>query len=498
MWPAPSPYSGRRQVQDLLGGAAGSAKGFLAEDQSLGFKNVAELLTVPPVIAEQYSAAATGLAAELVKNIATLAPCAAAATGAAEIGCAESFIRSFGKRAFRRPLAVDEVAVYSKLFQGERARSSYSSGIGLIAETMLQSPNFVYRTEIGNGQGVDRKLTPYEIASQISYLVTGSMPDPDLFAVADAGKLGTPDEIEAQVRRLLTTARAKTWLRGFVQEWLDLGRLADVNKNPTMFPSFDQTLRPAIAQEAEGFIDAVLTEANGSLTALFGASWSYVNATLARHYGVARVPAGTAAQRIELPSDQRAGILTQVAFLATHSKPDESFPIARGKALRTRILCRDLPPPPPDMMIAVPKASTTLTTRERFTQHSSVQPCLGCHRLIDGLGFGFENYDAVGAFRTSENGKPVDASGEIVGVSPELDGPFRGAVEFVRKVSTSQTLRACAAVQTFRWAMGRRESSDEVCGLEASAGRLNPAAPDLRELLVAHARSDAFVLRTDR
>lgn len=484
-------------VQDLLAAAPGVTRAFLPDDGGLGFRNAFGALAVTSALAEQYSDTAAALAADAMKRVTTLAPCAAGAAGAAEAACAESFIRGFGKRAYRRPLTAGEVSAYASLFQGERARSSYAGGIATILETMLQSPYFLYRTELGDGTAADRRLTPYEVASEISYLVIGSMPDAALFAAADDGKLATPDDIELQVRRLMATPRAKPWLRDFVVQWMGIGNAGSVVKDPKVYPTYDQTLRAAVVQESQTFIDAVLGSAgNGSVQTLLTASWSFANAALARHYGVAP-PSGQGMQRIDLPPSQRAGILTQAAFLASHSKPNESFPIARGKYLWERVLCQPLSPPPADLKVTAPPPSTATTTRERFAQHSSVPPCSGCHRLIDPLGFGLESYDGIGAYRTTENGKPVDASGEIVGLSGDLAGPFRGGVELAAKLGASAVVRECTARNAFRWALGRDETDAEQCLFPGIAARAGNGA-DLRELLVAVARTDAFVLRSDR
>lgn len=475
-------------VRDLLNTTQTPGRSFLEEDEALGFRNIAAALTVPPALAEQYAEAAAGLATEATKNVSTLAPCSSNASATAERTCADTFIRSFGRRAFRRPLAAAELQAYTRLYEAERGRASYASAVGIVVETMLQSPHFLYRAELGAGTPL--RLTPHEIATQISYMVTGSMPDTDLSAAADGNRLSTPEQIEAQVRRLLMTPRANGWLRGFVMQWLGTTNAGEVPKDLTVYPAYDDALRASIAQEAVRFVDAILAESKGSIAELFGAGWTYLDARLARHYGVP-APTGAGLQRVTLPADQRAGVLTQAAFLASHSKPNESFPITRGKFLRQRVLCRSLPPPPPDANIVAPRPSPDMTTRERFAQHSANPTCAACHKLIDPLGFAFETYDGTGAFRTTENGKPVVTAGELVDVAPEVDGPFAGAVPLMRTLAPSRVVSDCAAQQAFRWALGREETSAESCLIGSLAG---PGA-DLREILVAIARSDRFVLR---
>ncbi len=486
-------------VADLVGATDGLARTFQT-DPKQPFRNFSATLVVPPVLAEQYSNAATTLAARVVAKVATFAPCAPAAAGAEEVSCAETFVKSFGKRAYRRPIDATELSQFSALFSAERARADYAASIGYLAEVMLQSPFFLYKTELGDGAALDRVLTPYEVATELSYLTTGSMPDAALTLAADNSALGTPDAIEAQMRRLIATPRASTWLRGFVEEWLGIDQVRDttqVPKDPKLFPAFEG-LRTPIAEEADGFVDAVLNTSNGSLATLFSANWSTVNSALGAYYGVQAPPSGATPARTDLPATERAGILTQAAFLASHAKPGDSFPIVRGKYLRTRVMCRSLPPPPANAMIQPPAPSTTLTTRERFAQHSASPACSSCHTLIDPLGFGFENYDAAGSFRSAENGKPVDASGAIVDVSPEIDGPYVGGVEFSQKVAVSQVLRDCATREAFRWAAGREDVPTEACALSSISARITQANPDIREIVVGIARAEGFALRSDR
>ncbi len=493
-------------VQDLLQ-APGTASKFEPDPRNLGYKNIAAALTVPLVFAEQYAAAAEKLAAQVSASAASLAPCTDTAAGAT---CAASFITSFGARAFRRPLTSEEVTAYSKIFQDERGRTDYAQGVGAVVETLLQSPYFLYKTEIGVGSGLGRELTSHELATQISYLVTGTMPDPELLSAAGSNLLGTPDEREAQVRRLYSSSRTPTWLRGFVTQWTAISTLPNVRKDPAFFPTYDLALQGAIIEESNRFVDEVFAKEGGSLTTLFTANWSILNPATAAHYGVVSAPADW--KRMDLPAGQRMGILTSAAFLAANAKAIDSFPIRRGKILRTQILCRPLAPPPPGFVPKDPEPSTALTTRERFAAHSQNPVCASCHKELDPLGLGFENYDGIGVYRTSENGKPVDATGEIVNVSPEVDGPFANATAFVQKIANSQVLKDCVARESFRWGVGRAniaEPSDPASAdypkylgdkrvLEAMSAKMT-ASPtsDLRELLVGLVRAESYPYRSE-
>lgn len=487
-------------VQALLMVAPGSTAKFLPDDTNLGYKNMADVLRVTPLLAERYAATARNLAAGL--DVAAVAPCA---VGAAPRGCAETFVQSFGALAFRRPFTALEVSQYAAIFEGELGRTNYANGIRLVVEAMLQSPHFLYKTELGEGAGQHRKLTSFEMASQISYLATGSMPDAELRQAAQAGQLELASEREAQLRRLLATERGVSWFTSFVTQWLGIDDAGYLSKDQGAYPSYTSALSAAVAEESRRFIGSVITDHGGSLPGLFTATWSVANDKLAAHYGL---PPGSATwQQVTLPTAERLGILTQSAFLVSTSKQQDSFPIRRGKVLRSRVLCADVPPPPPGIMIEQAPLSDDLTTRERFLEHQKLGTvCAGCHRLIDPLGFGFENYEPTGAYRTTENGHPIDASGDIVEVAPEIDGPFANALEFTQRVAPSAVLADCVAREALRWAIGRvtQEAPAEDprvlrdwALIQAGATRLKASSSDLRELLAALVLRDEYPFRSD-
>ncbi len=487
----------------VLAAAPGVTSKFIDDDSSLGYDNISAILSVTPLLAEQYASTAKSLAAGL--DVAKEAPCTNGAAAAAEVACATTFIQQFGKRAFRRPLVASDVTRYSTIFQDKRGRSDYAAAIHLVAETMLQSPYFLYKTEMGEGSGVDRKLTSYELATQISYLVTGAPPDTDLVAAAEAGKLGTPAEREAQVRRLLGSVDSTPWVASFVTEWLGIAAAGHVAKDQAKFPAYTPSLSVAVAEESQRFVGSVLTT-NGSLEALFNADWSIANAELGSLYGLGQAPADW--QKVTLPADQRLGILTQPAFLVATSKATDSFPIRRGKVLRTRVMCGTVPPPPADLKVTPVALDPNLTTRERFLAHEQAgSVCAGCHSLMDPLGFGFENYDATGAYRTSENGKPIDATGEIKSISPEIDGPFANALEFTQRIAKSQVVRDCVARESVRWSLGRETVSTpdtdpkvlrDQAIVQALSSSLRVSHSDMRELLVALVKRDEYGFRSDQ
>lgn len=481
----------RNTIADLLGLAGPPADVLQPETRSNGYDNFGAALTVSATLAGQYEDLAGKLAAQI--DATKAAPCAA---GAAEATCVSSFVRSFGKRAFRRPLTMAEEKAYGAIFEAGKAGATYADGIRALVEAFLASPKLLYRTELGSGApGTRRLLGPYEIASELSYLFTGTMPDAELFAAADGNALGTPAQVEAQARRLLKSPRARAPLRRFLVQWMGIADLDQVSKDPAVFPQFTPALRAAMRAESERFIDAVVWERGGALSALLTSPSTFVSTDLAKLYGVADPGKGATLAPVDLNPAQRAGILTHASVLAVHSKPSDSFPIARGKFIRKQLLCQALPPPPPGANIVVPPPSPNLTTRERFAQHSQNPTCAGCHRLIDPLGFGLESYDAIGAYRTTENGRPVDAAGTITG-TPDADGPYSGGVELARKLASSVTSGECAAIQAMRFGFGRLESDSDRAVAATLASLLGGGRMDLRELMVGLTRTESFFLRT--
>lgn len=448
--------------------------------------NNSQALTVAPILAGQYA----GLAEKLAKTYA-VAPCA----GGSDTACGDAFIQSFGKRAYRRPLSSTEFPRYQALFASELARTGYTGAVTQVIETMLQSPNFVYRFELGDAsQGPNRSLNSYEVATQLSYLLTDTIPDDTLLAAADSGALLTAEQRETQARRLLALPEAKPTLRHFLEMFVRTSRLEELQKDSGVYPAFTPELRDAMKLETQQLIDDVLWQGDGTFTSLLTANYTFANSSLATLYGLPD-PGGAALVKTPLNTAERMGILSHASVLGQHSKAFESFPIGRGKLIRIGLLCQVLPSPPPNLAVMPVAPNPALTTRERFAQHSSDPGCSGCHALIDPVGFGLENYDGIGAFRTMENGKPVDASGNFTSTL-DIDGPFQGAPALAQKLAGSMESKQCLTLQAYRWAFGRDESSAERGVVDAIAAQLAPTGLKITDVAVALAKSDNFVFRT--
>jgi hypothetical protein len=477
-------------VRDLLSDATAPGKDFPADSAASGFSNQAVALLVSPLHADGYLAAAGALAANAVKNLKGLLGCDAA--GAAEEACLKTFITAFGKRAYRRPLlnaeADDLLALY-RTFRGSGL--DVTGGVEWLVETMLQSPHFLYRVELGAGTGAVVPLSQYEIASRLSYGFVGSMPDAALFAAADAGKLKTPEEIMAQARRLLALPGGRPTMETFLAEWFGLPHMTETSKDTKLFPLFTPAMKDAMVAETKALASYATWEAKG-LQTLLTEPVGFVDANLAKIYGVA-TPAGTALAKVAMEPGQRAGVLTQPSLMSIYGLTNQSDPIRRGKFVRTQLLCQTLPPPlgnvPP-----LKDPDPNSTTRERLTMHRDNPACTGCHTLLDPIGFAFESYDAIGRWRTMDGPRAVDASGEVVS-SRDIDGKIRGARELATKLAGSDEVRECAARFALRYALGRLETDDDACSVGIAKSALERSGSDLRELMLAVTQTDAFMYR---
>jgi hypothetical protein len=475
-------------VRDLLGDTSRPADAFQAEDVLGTFSGSAALARVSPIAADQYRAAAETLAATAVKNLSALVSCKPV-DAATEEACARTFIADFGLRAYRRPLADDEVAGKLALFRKVRALGDFTFGIQGVLAALLQSPHFLYRPELtapGTTVGTVVPLGPYQLASRLSYFLLNTMPDAELFAAAKGGRLTSTADIDAQARRLLKDPRAREAVGQFFGEWLILGALDDMTKDATLFPEFNDTLKAAMKEETLRFTTSTVLDGDARLDTLLTSSRSFVNAPLGKLYGVT---AGADYGPVMLDPQQRAGLLTQASLLTRTAHDDSNSPTRRGKLVREALMCQPPPPPPPGIP-GLPAVKTGQTARERYQQHVANAACAACHTFMDPIGFGFSSYDPIGRFQTTEGGKAVDASGEIL-KSQDLDGPFTGVVELSRKLAGSPSVRACMTAQWFRYALGRPEAAGDAASIKSAADTFAPAG-DLRELIIATTKTDSF------
>jgi hypothetical protein len=261
-----------------------------------------------------------------------------------------------------------------------------------------------------------------------------------------------------------------------------------------MFPSFTPQIKALMRTETERFTTDVVF-GGGDLNALLLGGYSFMNKPLADFYGLTG-PSGDAFEKIMLDPTRRAGLLTQGSLMAAHANTNQTSPVARGFFVRDRFLCSPPPPPPATINVTPPEFDPNVSTRERFTLHRKDPVCASCHQMMDPLGLGFENFDAVGRYRSEEAGKPIDATGELLGTD-DIDGPFNGAVELAGKLAQSSMTRACMVKQMFRYGYGRGEGDVDACTLEALDGAFEASQGNIKDLLLRLTQTDAFLYRTN-
>jgi hypothetical protein len=406
-------------------------------------------------------------------------------------GCVSQFIASFGRRAYRRPLTVEEHARWMQITV-DLAQPDAWEGVRMAVSGILQSPHFLYRVEIGlpDPENPGRlRYTGYEMASRLSFLLWDSMPDDALFAAADRGDLDEVAGIRTEVERMLADERARTTIQSFFAQYLDLGRIDGVTRDPVAYPLFSLTMPDSMRAEVELLVDDLVFREHGDMRKIFSTQRTFVNSELAELYGVDAPGASPITfVPVELPPDgPRAGILTLGAFLTMNAKQTQTSPTARGKYIRERVLCQGVPAPPDDVNTEIdPPTGEGETMREKLEEHRSNPACTGCHAFIDPPGLLFESFDAAGVFRELENGVPVDSSGDLDGV------PLANARELATLLEAEPMVGRCMVTQLFRHAQGRLDTPDEQPTIDDLDARFAAADYRFLDLVVDLATHDGF------
>jgi hypothetical protein len=434
----------QRTVFDLLGLSTDYGQHLAPDTAVHGFRNDADALSVSGLLADQYRNAAEDLAS--VADIAGMLTCTP--SDGAITQCAAVFIEEFGTRAFRRPLAEDELNTYLSLWAEIAEEEGFFEGLRWVVAGMLQSPHFLYRSELGSPSGSGSyTLTDWEIASELSYLIWGTMPDDELFAAAADGELHTPEQIDAHVDRMMADERALDTTAQFIDAWLQLDRITSLARVDWSFE-----LQQAMTAQTHETVKE-LARADQTLTELMLSPSTYLPDALASHYGAPE------SGWVEQDGETYGGLLTHGSLLTVYALGEISSPVHRGVAVRERMLCEELPPPPPNLDTSPPAADAGGTTREKYEVHSSLPECASCHALIDPIGFGFEHYDHLGRWRTEEVEQPIDASGDVDGLS------FNGVQQLGEILVDDPRFRACYIETWRRWGTGTDACADDATGI---------------------------------
>jgi hypothetical protein len=494
-----------RTVRDLMGVLTQPARAFPPEDYVHGFKNQAAAQTISPRLAEAYGAAAERLASNAFRygDSGNLIPCKP--RSAVDRACADRFVRQFGSRAFRRPLEPKEIQRFLALFLAEAKRSgNFLKGAEIVVEAMLASPSFLFHVQAGP----DGKWEQYAIANRLSYFLWDSMPDEQLFAMAARRELTSTAGLEKAVRPMLDNPKAREALEEFFTQWLELDRVVTSVKDRSLFPRFNVEVAAAAVEETQRFLQDLVWNDRNFMDYLT-ADYSFVNSDLAQLYGIPPPPGEFS--RVSIPAKlQRGGLLGQVSFLALTSQPGETSPTLRGLFIRDRLMCQKVPPPPPGVNTNLPPQGegNLRGTRERLSMHVSNPACASCHKLIDGIGFGFEHFDAIGRWRDRqyilyyrtgrdrdqrenpiETYVPIDSKAEVTGIAGSA---FSSPQELGRILSSNEECRKCVVKQLFRYAFARPETAADGRLIDRSLRRFETSGFRFRELMLALALSDEF------
>jgi Protein of unknown function (DUF1592)/Protein of unknown function (DUF1588)/Protein of unknown function (DUF1595)/Protein of unknown function (DUF1587)/Protein of unknown function (DUF1585) len=489
-------------VRDLLGDHSRPADRFPPEDFVNGFRNQLQTQGMPPLLAEAYGASAEKLALNAFRagDVNKLVPCTPSRPGDAK--CRDQFVRTFGLRAFRRPLTDVEFQRYTALFGAQATKTDrFLDGARVVVEAMLQSPKFLFHAE----DGPDGRFRDYEIASRLSYFLWDTMPNQRLLDAAASGELRTPEGLERIARSMLEEPPARQALDEFFAQWLRFDRALGAVKDRRRYPEFTPELAAMMVLETRMLLGHLVWN-DGNFMDAFTAEYSFLNSDLAKLYGVP-APSGEF-ELVKFPAEaRRSGILGQASFLSSTAGPVETSPTARGIFVREQLLCQHVPNPPPGVNTEVPEPDPArpLPRRQRLQAHVDNPTCASCHRLMDPIGFGLENYDAVGRWRDKElielrdadNDRsaktvelPIDSTGELAGVASST---FSEPRQIGRVLAGNRVCQECVVKQVFRYVFGRVETADDRDTIRSTFTTFRESGFRFKELLVALVRSPQFL-----
>lgn len=409
---------------------------------------------------------------------------------------ARVIIASFGQRAFRRPLNQDEVTRYLRYPRmAKKEGDTFERGIGVAMQAMLVSPYFLFHVETGGGEPDEQGviiLSDYEIASRLSYFLWSSMPDEELFALAKQGKLQDPAVRERQVRRMMRDPKVRALAQNFAGQWLQLRNLDIVSPDTDRFPGFSDELRQDMRTETEMFFESVVREDRSVLDFIDG-KFTFVNERLAKHYGLDWVKGKHFRKVVLKNSDQRGGVLTQASVLTVTSNPTRTSPVKRGKWIMENILGTP-PPDPPANVPPLPEDQEAILSgslRQRLERHRVDPNCAVCHNEMDALGFAFENYDAVGAWRTKDGKFDIDPSGKLPG-----GRSFKGPAELRRILKGKRGLfLRCLTEKLLTYSLGRGLEYYDKCAIDEITRAAAKKKYRFSAIVLGIVESDPFLLR---
>ena len=484
----------KNSLLDLFGFVPAAASSLPADSRIEGFANDADRLAVSSLLTEYYYKAADELAGEVVRRSGEFLTCPLEQLGAGT--CLQEFLERFASKGWRRPTTTEELARLRKVYTTAAGATDSATGLRMVVQALVLSPHFLFRTELGPPGAAPGKvtaLTDHELASALSYTLWDAPPDAPLLALAAAGKLHDPATLQAEARRMLgSPKKAPAALDSFVQQWLKVDDVADIQKDAALYPAYNAQVAQDLLEENRLFINGIVFDAGGdrSLRTLLTSPAGYVNSRTAKLYGATAT--GTDLARTELDASQRKGLLTQAVFMAAHADADSTRLVDRGRFIREEVLCLEVPKPPAQFMFTDPKITEDMTAREKLQVHAENPACAVCHQLFDAIGFAMENYDPVGQFRTTEKGKKIDPSG-VTPLPGDRQLKFANFVQLVDQMAELPEPYDCFATRYLEYATGRHEVSD--CERAPLAKLFKESGHKVDALVLAVVGSPGFLAR---
>jgi hypothetical protein len=449
---------------------------------------------------DAYSTVGAALASRAVtESFAKLVPCQTQ-----DMACAGTFLDKFGLRAFRRPLTADEKTRYLTLFDPSLTGGDFKEGVELAISSMLISPFFLFRSELGTSTGPGYTLTPYEIATALSYTYWGTTPDDTLLSAAQSGALANHGDIESQARRLIADPRGRGKIASFFYEWMESARAYVATKDMGTYPALFQAtggadaIVGAMRQEEDAFVTNVVFDSTKKFSELLTANYTFANDELAGYYGLPAPGSGTKTTKVQIPAGSpRGGLLTMGMFLMGHARTNQSSPTQRGHTIRANMLCSDVSPPPPNVDPTVQPGTPGKTGREQIQALTGSGVCVTCHSLMNPIGFGLENFDGAAQFRTMDGGETVDATGEIRGFTSAsgADLTFDGARQLASILADHVDAKGCFAANYFRYARGFTPKDGDLGAVNKLKQEFVQTDLELPDLFVHVALQDSFISR---
>ncbi|KYG66077.1 hypothetical protein AZI86_03145 [Bdellovibrio bacteriovorus] len=473
-------------VADLFGVPESVADNFPPDNDGEMFANsAAQLAYASSAQIEQYLYAAEKIVETVFStNKALIMTCNATSTAPAT--CAANIIDAWTPKILRRPLDSAERAKLLAMVPTTSGVSAtdFEAGIQTALVAALFSPHFLYRT-VESSSGAISELNNYEFATRLSYFLWSSTPDAELLNLAKNGTIKQQAQLKTQIARMLASPKAKRLTQNFASRWIGLSRISQRVPDATVYPNYKPSLRTAFEAETRTFFENMFSQ-NRSLTEIISADYTYVNEELSKHYGIGGV-VGTQFQKVSIANTPRRGLASHGSVLMMTSHTDDSSVIQRGKWIMQNLMCDPPPPPPPNVGDSSSLHDMTLTKRQQLEVHRNNASCFSCHARMEPLGFGLENFDAIGAWRTSFNGKPVDNAGALPDGSP-----FNNPEMLVAYLQSTKAFDQCISKYLMTYAMARKLDDDDDCNVKDIAKSSVSEDKGVADTIEAIVRSDLF------